>query len=179
MRPHKRQPIRFPHPWDSPGRNTEVGCHFLLQCMKVKSEVKSLSRVRLFTTSWTAAYQAPPSMGFSRQEYWSGVPWPSPTSVHSPWIFPISLRPDLRHFCFPPFICWKTIELQWLSLRNFPSVLSLAMYCVFFSTVTSPVLNFIILWHFLVELLASNSNYGYWIFGFPFFFFSKDFCFLL
>ena len=37
--------------------------------------MKSLSRVRLLATSWTAAYQAPPSMGFSRQEYWSGVPW--------------------------------------------------------------------------------------------------------
>ena len=43
--------------------------------------VKSLSRVRLFTTPWTAAYQAPPSMGFSRQEYWSGVPSPSPFQV--------------------------------------------------------------------------------------------------
>ena len=41
-------------------------------------KVKSLSRVRLLTTPWTAAYQAPPSMGFSRQEYWSGVPLPSP-----------------------------------------------------------------------------------------------------
>ena len=39
-------------------------------------KVKSLSRVRLFGTPWTAAYQAPPSMGFSRQEYWSGVPLP-------------------------------------------------------------------------------------------------------
>ena len=39
--------------------------------------MKSLSRVRLFATPWTAAYQAPPSMGFSRQEYWSGVPLPS------------------------------------------------------------------------------------------------------
>ena len=42
-------------------------------------EGKSLSRVRLFATPWTAAYQAPPSMGFSRQEYWSGVPLPSPS----------------------------------------------------------------------------------------------------
>ena len=41
-------------------------------------KVSSLSRVRLFVTPWTAAYQAPPSMGFSRQEYWSGVPLPSP-----------------------------------------------------------------------------------------------------
>ena len=36
--PHRRQPMRLPHPWDSPGKNTGVGCHFLLQCMKVKSE---------------------------------------------------------------------------------------------------------------------------------------------
>ena len=41
-------------------------------------KVKSLSRVRLLATPWTAAHQAPPSMGFSRQEYWSGVPSPSP-----------------------------------------------------------------------------------------------------
>ena len=41
-------------------------------------KVKSLSRVRLLATPWTAAHQAPPSMGFSRQEYWSGVPLPSP-----------------------------------------------------------------------------------------------------
>ena len=45
---------------------------------KWKVKVKSLSRVWLFATPWTAAYQAPPSMGFSRQEYWSGVPLPSP-----------------------------------------------------------------------------------------------------
>ena len=47
-------------PWDSPGKNTGVGCHFLLQCMKVK--VKSLSQVQLSATPWTAAYQAPPPM---------------------------------------------------------------------------------------------------------------------
>ena len=46
--------------------------------MKVKSEVKSLSHVQPSATPWTAAFQAPPSMGFSRQEYWSGVPLPSP-----------------------------------------------------------------------------------------------------
>ena len=38
VRPHRQQPTRLPHPWDSPGKNTGVGCHFLLQCMKVKSE---------------------------------------------------------------------------------------------------------------------------------------------
>ena len=38
VRPHRRQPTRLPGPWDSPGKNTGVGCHFLLQCIKVKSE---------------------------------------------------------------------------------------------------------------------------------------------
>ena len=38
VRPHRQQPTRLPHPWDSPGKNTGVGCHFLLQCMKVKSK---------------------------------------------------------------------------------------------------------------------------------------------
>ena len=48
---------------------------------KWKVKVKSLSRVRLLAIPWTAAHQAPPSMGFSRQEYWSGVPLPSPFYV--------------------------------------------------------------------------------------------------
>ena len=76
MWPHRRQPTRLPRPWDSPGKNTGVGCHFLLQCVKVK--VKSLSHSWLLATPWPAAYQAPLSMGFSRQEHWSGVPFPSP-----------------------------------------------------------------------------------------------------
>ena len=83
VQPHGWQPTRLPCPGDSPGMNTGVGHDFLLQCVKVKSERKSLSRVRLLATPWTAAYQAPPSMGFSRQEYWSGVPLPSPLHTSS------------------------------------------------------------------------------------------------
>ena len=51
---------------------------------KWKVKVRSLSRVRLFETPWTTAHQAPPSMGFSRQEYWSGVPLPSPNIALPP-----------------------------------------------------------------------------------------------
>ena len=78
VRPHRWQPTRLRHPWDSPGKNTGVGCHFLLQCMKEKSESEAAQSCPTLATPWTAAYQAPPSMGFSRQEYWSGVPLPSP-----------------------------------------------------------------------------------------------------
>ena len=159
VQPHRRQPTRLPRPWDSPGKNTGVGCHFLFQCMKVKSEsevaqscltlsdlmncslpgssvhgifqaivlewvaiafskwglapsipwsflcclllallflvlmsqdgaqginclllllLSRFSHVRLCATPETAAHQAPPSLGFSRQEHWSGLPFPSP-----------------------------------------------------------------------------------------------------
>ena len=82
VRPHRQQPTRLPRPWDSPGKNTGMGRHFLLQCVKVKG--KSLSRVRLLATPWTATSQAPLSMEFSRQEYWSGVPLPSPKEYIEP-----------------------------------------------------------------------------------------------
>ena len=77
MRPHRRQPTRMPRPWDSPGKNNGVGCHFLLQCMKVKSESEVAQSCPTLSDPWTAAFQAPPSMGFSRQESWSGMPLPS------------------------------------------------------------------------------------------------------
>ena len=54
------------------------------------SEAKSLSHVRLFATPWTVAYQAPPSVGFFRQEYWSGLPFPSPGDLPNPGIEPRS-----------------------------------------------------------------------------------------
>ena len=59
-------------------RVLEWGAITFSNAWKWKVKVKSLSRVGLFATPWTAAYQAPPSMGFSRQEYWSGMPLPSP-----------------------------------------------------------------------------------------------------
>ena len=80
---------------------------------KWKVKVKSLSRFRLFTTPWTAAHQAPPSMGFSKKEYWSGVPFPSPMleseklkwsrSVQSDSLWPHGLQPTklLHPWAFP------------------------------------------------------------------------------
>ena len=127
-RPHGLQPTRLLRPWDFPGKRTGVGFHFLLQCMKVKSEsevaqscptpsdpmdcsipgssvhgifqarywsrlplpspntrsllsllmLSRFSCVRLCATPETAAHRAPPSLGFSRREHWSGLPFPSP-----------------------------------------------------------------------------------------------------
>ena len=68
-----------------------------------KVKVKSPSRVRLFATPWTAASQAPPSMGFSRQEYWSGLPFPSPGDLPDSGIEPGS--PTLQADAFLALIC--------------------------------------------------------------------------
>ena len=65
-------------PWDSPGKNTGVGCHFLLQCMKVKNEIEVAQSYPTLRYPMDCSAPAPPSMGFPRQEHWSGVPLPSP-----------------------------------------------------------------------------------------------------
>ena len=78
VRPHRQKTTRLLCPWDSPGQNTGVGCHFLLQCMKVKSESEVVQSCLTLHDPMDSSQQAPPSMGFSRQEYWSGVPLPSP-----------------------------------------------------------------------------------------------------
>jgi len=78
VRPHRWQPTRLPHPWGSPGKNTGVGCHFLLQFRKVKSESEVAQSCLTLNDPMDCSLPAPLSMGFSRQEYWSGVPLPSP-----------------------------------------------------------------------------------------------------
>ena len=99
-------------PWDSPGKNTGVGCHFLLQCMKVKSESEVTQSCPILVTPWTAAYQAPPFMGFSRQKYWSGVPLPSPKKAEC-W------RIDAYELW-----CWRRLlRVPWTAKRSNQSIL--------------------------------------------------------
>ena len=82
--PIDSNPPGSPDTWNSRGKNTGVGCHFLLQCMKVKREIKVVQSCPTQRPRGpTAAYQAPPSMGFSKQEYWSGVPLPSSVGIAS------------------------------------------------------------------------------------------------
>ena len=79
VRPHRRQPTRLPHPWDSPGKNTGVGCHFLLQCMKVKSEYEITQLYPTLGDPMDCSLPCSPVHGiFNRQDYWSGVSLPSP-----------------------------------------------------------------------------------------------------
>ena len=75
-------------------------------------KVKSLSRVRLLVTPWTAANQAPPSMGFSRQEYWSGVPLPSPFKYTLPYIKQITIK-DLLYITAEKEMATHSSVLAW------------------------------------------------------------------
>ena len=76
--PIDRSPPGSPIPGILQARTLEWVAIAFSNAWKWKMKVKSLSRVRLLATPWTTAYQAPLSMGFSRQEYWSGLPSPSP-----------------------------------------------------------------------------------------------------
>ena len=80
-------PPSSPIPGILQARTLEWVAISLSNASKWKVKVKSLSRVWLLATPWTAAYQAPPSMGFFRQEYWSGVPLPSPIILFSLSVF--------------------------------------------------------------------------------------------
>ena len=78
--------------------------------MKVK--VKLLSHVRHFVTPCTVAYQAPPSMGFSRQEYWNGLPFPHPGDLPNPGIELASLTlPALAGRLFPTSATWEAPQM--------------------------------------------------------------------
>ena len=72
VRPQRWQPTRLPRPWDSPGKNTGVGCHFLLQCRKVKSESEVAQLCLTLCYPIDGSPPGSPSLGFSRQEHWSG-----------------------------------------------------------------------------------------------------------
>ena len=87
----------------------------LFHMVKVKVKVKSLSRVWLFATLWTVAHQAPPSMGFSRQEHWSGLPFPSPLGMVLPPSFLYFFRGNgLYEIMFCLLVCFAHCKaLQW------------------------------------------------------------------
>ena len=86
----------------------------------LKVKVKVLSCVRLFETPWTVAYRAPPSMGFSRQDYWSGLPFPSPGDLPNPGIEPRS--PALQTGALPSEPPWKPPKKSPQELvKNVPS----------------------------------------------------------
>ena len=86
--------------------------------------MKSLSCVQLFATPWTVAYQAPQSMEFSRKEYWSGSPFPSPGDLPKPGIEPASLTsPALAGGFFTTSATWEALILKLLTTKDKEEIL--------------------------------------------------------
>ena len=109
------------------------------QCPPCSSKkVKSLSRVWLFMTPWTAAHQAPLSMGFSRQEYWSGLPFPSPRDLPNPGIEPGS--PALQADTLPSEPPGKSRLLQIAGLPFFHGQVTFLIY-VYYSLLCHSYIN--------------------------------------
>ena len=89
--PHRRKPTRLPRPWDSLGKNTGVGRHFLLQCMKVKSESEIAQPCLTLSDLMDCSPPGSSIHGIFQAKYWSGVPLPSPGDLLDPGIKPMSL----------------------------------------------------------------------------------------
>ena len=77
VQPHRQQPTRLPRPWDSPGKNTGVGCHFLLQYRKVKSESEIAQSCPTLRYSMDCSLPGSSIHGIFQARVWSGVPLPS------------------------------------------------------------------------------------------------------
>ena len=97
---------------------------------KWKVKVKSLSRVRLLATLWTAAYQAPPSMGFSRQDYWSGVPLPSPIGSLLLILIPIPSRVPFKECSLLSLYSWENESLLLSALNRLSCFTFSSSFCI-------------------------------------------------
>ena len=124
--PIDSSPPGFPVPGILQGRTLEWATISFSNAWKWKVKVKLLSRVWLCATPRTAAYQAPPSMGFSRQEYWSGVPLPSPTKV----LTTIILFQFLETCLSKPQTYSTLLKKNWVSLKNSISLLPCSVICM-------------------------------------------------
>ena len=128
MWPHRWQPTRLPHPAILQARTLEWVAISFSNAWKWKVKGKSLSHIWLLATPWTAAHQAPPSMGFSRQEYWSELPLPSQdhlwslTYLHLVWYGAPNLRstqPDTIVLAFSiKYLKHLGSKLEWLCPLN-------------------------------------------------------------
>ena len=81
VQPHRRQPTRLPHPWDSPGKNTGVGCHFLLQCMKVKRESEVAQSCPTLSDPMDCSLPGSSVHGIFQARVLEWVPLPSPVWI--------------------------------------------------------------------------------------------------
>ena len=109
VRPHRRQPTRLPHPWDSPGKNTGVGCHFFLQCVKVKSESEVAQPCPTLSDPMDCSPPGSSVHGIFQARVLEWVSLPSPYSTRLCFIYLIIFI----------YIHGNSLVLRWLGLDAF------------------------------------------------------------
>ena len=132
VRPHRWQPTRLPCPWDSPGKNTGVDCHFLLQCMKVKSESEVAYSCPTLSDPMDCSLPGSSVHGILQARVRSGVPLSSlfhPTGATIIWLMP----PSQPNFSSVPFMIspWKSPCLPFIfsdTAKSFPPVWNTPSY---------------------------------------------------
>ena len=130
---------RLPRPWDSPGKNTGAGFHFLLQCMKVKSEGDITQSCPTLSNPMDRSLPGSSVRGTFQAKYWSGVTLPSPI-VHSTSSTTLSLAPKPHPpatFCYTFFITFAAID-ESIDFENFVSKSSLRAVDLRFLTYFCP-----------------------------------------
>ena len=129
LRPHRQQPTRLPHPGDSPAKNTGVGCHFLLQCTKVESESEVAQSCPTLSNPMDCRPPGSSIHGIFQQEYWSGVPLPSPRDglKHLNNILSVKSHSPVNSVLWssPSLVGWENWGTDQLS--NLPKVTQLVM----------------------------------------------------
>ena len=164
MQPHRRQPTRLPCPWDSPGKNTGVGCHFLLQCMKVKSESEVTQSYPTLRDPMDCSLPGSSVHGIfqARVREWGAIAF-SGVIVYTHdfnYSFPNLALPNFIHLFWLLFFSNFFLALQWFILAAFKTF---ARCCHVFITVRAWITSFSF---FLCHgpCLTPYSNHNKWIF---------------
>ena len=142
MWPHRRQPTRLPHPWDSPGKNTGVGCHFLLQCMKVKNESEVAQSCPTLSDPMNCSLPGSSVHGIfqARVLEWGAIAFSDPLAI-------VNYKSAFCHYRFAfsgHFIhmVYMEVQIMWSFMNFFP--LSL-MFSKFIHVVTISIIHCILL----------------------------------
>ena len=112
VRPHRRQPTRLSRPWDSPGKNTGVGCHFLLQCMKVKSESEAAQSCPTLCDPMDCSLPGSSIHGIFQATV---LEWPLPSPNSCSNLYPLSwwCYLTISSFCFQFFPASRSFLMSW------------------------------------------------------------------
>ena len=132
VRPHRQQPTRLPRPWDSPGKNTGVGCHFLVQCVKVKSGSEVVQSCPTLGDPMDCSPPGSSAHGISQPRglEWGATAFPDPSPTRTLALTPASLHPAQHTHLSQAGRAWWSLCVLVPLVGCFPSIIYLQCVCV-------------------------------------------------